>query len=489
MNPNHDATAPPEAPGRTQILPALVLSMLAFSMVQTAVVPILPALATAVRVSGGTVAWLMTANLLAAAVLTPLLGRFGDLYGRKPMLLVSLGGLVLGSVLAVTTESFAWLVVARVLQGAGGGVLPLAISVLRNQLPPQRVPGGIAAVSAAMGIGSALGLVLTGLLMEQWSYKSVFWAGLFLSLVALGWSWAGIPKDQATDHTARVDALGALTLAGWLCALLLAVSKGNAWGWGSGRIVGLFVAAVVIAAGWAVIELKVRDPLVSIRMLVSPVVALTNLAGAVIGFGMYGCFMVISNFAQTPEDVAHYGFSADVLLAGVMLLPSAIGSMTAAPVGAKLIAARGPRIPLSLGGLLAGAAMGFLAVLNGHPVCLYLASGVFGFGVGLAYTAMPAAINSAVPLEQSGIANGMNAVFRTVGGAVGTAVLGATLASDTIEGLPLPTLDAYQTAFWITAIGCFVAAVAPLAIRIPVSPVNSGKPAAQRSGPTEKTVA
>jgi MFS family permease len=489
MNQTQDADTPPLEPGRGQILPALVLSMLAFSMVQTAVVPILPSLAMGVHVSSGTVAWLMTANLLAAAVLTPLLGRFGDLYGRKTMLLVSLGGLALGSVLAVSTESFAWLVVARVLQGAGGGVFPLAISVVRNQLPPHRIPGGIGAVSAAMGIGSALGLVVTGLLMEQWSYKSVFWAGLLISLVAIAWSVVGIPKDVVTDHTVKVDPLGALTLTGWLCALLLAVSQGNNWGWGSGRIVGLFVAAVVIAAVWAVIELKVQHPLVSIRMLVSPVVAITNVAGAVVGFGMYGCFMVISNFAQTPEKIAHYGFSADVLHAGVMLLPSAIGSMTAAPVGAKLIAARGPRIPLSLGGLLAAVAMGFLAVVNGHPVDLYLAAAVFGFGVGLAYTAMPAAINSAVPIEQSGIANGMNAVFRTVGGAVGTAVLGSTLASDTIEGSPLPTLGAYQEAFWITAIGCFVAAVASLAIRTSVSSVNSGKPAVQQSDPAEETVA
>ncbi|MFJ4518185.1 MFS transporter [Streptomyces sp. NPDC088816] len=481
MKRTQDAGTPHEEPGRGRILPALVLTMLAFSMVQTAVVPILPSLATAVHVSSGTVAWLMTANLLAAAVFTPLLGRFGDLYGRKAMLLVSLGGLALGSVLAVSTDSFDWLVVARVLQGAGGGVLPLAISVVRNQLPPRKVPGGIAAVSAAMGIGSALGLVVTGLLMEQWSYKSVFWAGLLLSLVAIAWSVVGIPKDAVSDQTVKVDPLGALTLAAWLCALLLAVSQGNAWGWGSGRIVGLFVAAVVIAAVWVVIELKVRHPLVSIRMLVSPVVAITNVAGAVIGFGMYGCFMVISNFAQTPGKAAHYGFGADVLHAGVMLLPSAVGSMTAAPVGARLIAARGPRIPLSLGGLLAAVAMGFLAVVNGHPVDIYLASAVFGFGVGLAYTAMPAAINSAVPMEQSGVANGMNAVFRTVGGAVGTAVLGATLASDTIEGLPLPTLGAYQEAFSITAIGCFAAAIASLAIRAPLSPVNSGKPAVQRA--------
>ncbi|MGC5345292.1 MFS transporter [Streptomyces sp. AM 4-1-1] len=480
--------ARPASSGQNRILAGLVLGMLAFTVVQTSVVPILPSLAAAVHVSGSTVAWLMTANLLAAAVLTPLLGRFGDLYGHKPMLLVSLGGLALGSVLAVSTDSFALLVVARVLQGAGGGVVPLAISVVRTRFPAPRIPSGIAAISASMGIGSALGLVVTGLLMEHWSYTSVFWAGLVFSVAAIVVTVVGVPRSTRTDPVGKADPLGALTLAGWLCSFLIAVSEGNEWGWTSGRVVGLFAVAAVLGACWVVVELRVPYPLVSIRMLVNPVVAFTNLSGALFGFGMYGCFLVISNFAQTPEKFAHYGFGASVLGAGVMLLPSAVGSMVAAPVGARMIAGRGPRGPLVLGGLLSAVAMGFLAVANGHPADLYIASATFGFGLGLAYTAMPAAINSAVPAAQSGIANGMNAVFRTVGGAVGTAALGATLAGDTIEQLGLPTLGAYRQAFWITAFCCLVAAAAPLAFRVRRDARDTPREQLPHSDPAGETV-
>ncbi|GAA2753059.1 MULTISPECIES: MFS transporter [Kitasatospora] len=457
-----------DKPTSARVLPALIVAMLAFTVVQTAVVPILPSLAKELDVNGSSITWLMTANLLSAAVLTPLLGRFGDLRGRKPMLLVSLAGLVAGSALAVSTHSFTWLIVARVLQGAGGGVLPLAISIVRDELPREKVTGGVAAISASMGVGSGLGLVATGLLLEHWNYKSIFWMGLAFGLIAVALVALRVPKDPVVDKAGGADPLGALTLAGWLSALLIAVSQGNHWGWTSTKTLGLFAVAAVVALIWIAIEVKVAHPLVDMKMLSRPAVAFTNISGLLIGFGMYGSFLLISNFAQTPEKLTHYGFTATVLHAGIMLLPSAVGSMVAAPVGALLIARRGPRLPLVLGGLLGSAAMAYLALRHGHEMDIYLSSAIFGLGVGLAYAAMPAYINGAVPAEQSGIANGMNAVLRTVGGAIGTAVMGAILTGDTMK-LPipvqLPTLDAYKHSFWVAAVMCLVAAVVPFAIR------------------------
>ncbi|MDH6121101.1 MFS transporter [Kitasatospora sp. GAS204B] len=463
-------TAPAVKPSSARVLPALVLAMLAYSVVQTAVVPILPSLALEFKVSTSDVTWLMTANLLSAAVLTPLLGRFGDLRGRKPVLLISLAGLVLGSGLAVSTHSFTLLIIARVLQGAGGGVLPLAISIVRDELPREKVTGGVAAISASMGVGSGLGLVATGLLLEHWDYKSIFWMGLVFGLIAVALVVLRVPNDPVVDRNGGADPLGAITLAGWLSALLIAVSRGNDWGWTSNKTLGLFAVAAVVALIWGVIEVKVKHPLVDMKMMARPAVAFTNISGLLIGFGMYGSFLVISNFTQTPEKLAHYGFTASVLHAGVLLLPSAAGSMVAAPLGAMLIARRGPRLPLVLGGLFGGVAMVYLALRHSAEGDIYFAAALFGLGVGMAYAAMPAFINGAVPAEQSGIANGMNAVLRTVGGAIGTAVLGATLTGSTMKfpfPLPvqIPTLDAYKHAYWITAVICLVAAVVPFAIR------------------------
>ncbi|MFF7995248.1 MFS transporter [Kitasatospora xanthocidica] len=472
-------TTAAEKQSNARVLPALILAMLSFSVVQTAVVPILPSLAKELSVSASSVTWLMTANLLSAAVLTPLLGRFGDLRGRKPMLLISLAGLVAGSALAVSTHSFTWLVVARVLQGAGGGVMPLAISIVRDELPKQKVTGGVAAISASMGVGSGLGLVATGLLLEHWNYKSIFWMGLFFGLIAIALVAFRVPTDPVTDKDGGADPLGAITLAGWLSALLVAVSQGNHWGWTSTKTLGLFAVAAVVALVWGIIETKVAHPLVDMKMMSRPAVAFTNLAGLLIGFGMYGSFMVISNFAQTPEKLTHYGFTATVLHAGVMLLPSAIGSMVAAPVGALLIARRGPRLPLVLGGVLGAVAMAYLALRHGKEGDLYTASAIFGLGVGLAFAAMPAYINGAVPVEQSGIANGMNSVLRTVGGAIGTAVMAAILTGDLMKlppqiPLALPTLDAYKHAFWTAAVVCVVAGVVPFLIRAakPAAPLT-----------------
>ncbi|MFE7776318.1 MFS transporter [Streptomyces sp. NPDC057445] len=446
-------------------MPALLLAMLAFSMIQTSVVPILPSLAREFDVTGAEIAWLVTANLLSAAVLTPVLGRVGDTRGRKPVLLVALGGLVAGSALAVATHSLPLLILARVLQGTAGGVLPLAIGVVRDAVPGARAAGGVALISAALGVGSGLGLVLTGLLLQLWSYESIFWVGLALGLLAVAAVIALVPSDPPRDRTGGADPVGAVLLAAWLSSLLIAISQGNGWGWTSAPTVGLFVAAVLLAGVWVAVERRVAHPLVDLAMMSRPGVAVSNAAGVLIGFGMYGSFMVISNFVQTPAPVG-YGFGASVLSAGLLLLPSAAGSLIAAPVGAAVLARRGPRTPLVLGGVLASLSMTYLFLQHAREADVLAASAVFGLGVGLAFAAMPAFINSEVPPAHSGSANGINAVLRTVGGATGTAVLSAVLTNDTIPGVGLPGADAYRLTFLITAAACLVAAAVPVVLRL-----------------------
>ncbi|HEV3172133.1 MAG TPA: MFS transporter [Actinocrinis sp.] len=457
------------------LLGALTLAMLAFSVVQTSIVPILPDLAGQFRTSTSNIAWMMTANLLAAAVFTPLLGRIGDLRGRKPMLLLSIAGVVAGSLLAVLGGSFLTVLVGRVLMGLGGGVLPLSIAIVRDELPREKVTGGVALVSASLGVGSGLGLVATGLVMQHGGYRDVFAMGLGIAALAFVAVLFAVRKDPVVDRAGGADPLGALLLAGWLVTLLLAVSEGSRWGWGATSIVALFASAAVLLGVWVLVELKTTHPLVDVRMLAKPVVAVTNLSAMLIGFAMYASFALLSDFTQTPSAVG-YGFGATVLHAGILLLPSAIGSFLGAPIGARLIGRFGPRVPMVAGGLLTGLALLSLAPWHGTQTDVYAASGVMGLGIGLAYAAMPAFINGAVPVEQSGVANGMNAVLRTVGGAVGTAVATALLTGNVIPqallahtplaGHELPTVTAYHTAFIVAGALGLGAAVVPLLLRV-----------------------
>jgi len=450
------------------VLPALVLSVLAFSLVQTSVVPILPTLQKDLNVAGGGITWLMTANLLSAAVLTPLLARMGDLRGRKPMLVVAIAGVLVGGVLGGIGGSFPLLLIARVVAGTGGAILPLAVAVVRDELPREKVTGGVALISASLGIGSGLGLVATGAVMEHFSYQSVFWMGAVLAAVAFALVLWLVPHDPVTAE-GKADPFGALLLAGWLSAFLIAVSQGNAWGWASTRTLGLFALAAITLVAWVAVERRVASPLVDISMLAKPAIAVTNTAGVLIGFAMYGSFLLMSDFTQTPKAVG-YGFGASVLASGWMLFPSAVGSFAAAPIGAALIKRGGPRLPLVLGGGFAAAGLGMLGFAHSAPWHVVVASGVMGVGVGLAYAAMPAYINASVPVQQSGIANGMNAVLRTVGGAVGSAVMGAVLTGSMTQvapGVKLPTVDAYTHGFMIAAVLGLVAAVVPFLVQAP----------------------
>jgi MFS family permease len=398
----------------------------------------------------------------------------GDLYGRKWVLVLSVGGLVLGSALAFSVHSWAVLLVARVLQGFGGGILPLAIAVIRDELPREKVTGAVSLVSASLGVGSGLAMVATGWVMQHWSYQTVFLMGLILGAVALAAVLTAIRHDPVEDRDGGMDPLGTTLLAAWLSALLLALSQGEAWGWGSASVVGLFAGAVVVGVLWVLVELRAEHPLVDVRVLAKPAVAVPNVSGFCVGFVMYASFTMLADFTQTPGFVG-YGFGASILHSGVLLLPSAVGSFLGAPVGARLIGRFGPRTPMALGGLLAGAALLFLGLRHGSQGDVYAASGIMGLGIGLAYAAMPAYINGAVPSEQAGIANSVNAVLRTVGGAVGTAVAGAILSSKTISaallahtplaGMSLPAGDAYRTAFYVCGVLGLAAAVVPFLVR------------------------
>ncbi|MEU6933571.1 MFS transporter [Streptomyces sp. NPDC046385] len=481
-------TTPPstaDARRETVIVFALSLAAMVVSMMQTLPVPILGLIRADLGVSTAEVSWVTTATLLSAAVFTPLLGRFGDQHGKKPTLVAVLGVMVVGSVVAALATSLPLLILGRVLQGAATAIFPLALSVLREEVRPQKLPGAMSLVSGTLAFGSGLALVATGLLTSgpDADYRSAFWMATgFAALALLGVLFL-VP---ATRHKTggRTDFLGALALGITLLLLLLPISQGHEWGWTSGRTLGSFVGAAVMTGVWVLIELKVREPLVDMRMFVHRPVLMANLAGILVGFGMFANFLGVSYLVQMPEALTGYGFDASILRASVQfLLPGAIVSLLASPVGGQLVRHRGPRTALILAAALGAVGFGWLALDHGHTLSVIGAGVIVGAAVSFGYAAMPAVIMASVPHHQSGIANGINSISRSTGSAIGSAVVTTILASKTVEHLPagvppLPAESGFTLTFWIGATAfALVAVIARFGLRAAQGPRATATPA------------
>lgn len=450
----------------TVIVFALSLAAMVVSMMQTLPVPILGLIRSDLATTTANVSWVTTATLLSAAVFTPLLGRFGDQHGKKPTLVAVLGVMVAGSVVAALASSLPLLIVGRVLQGAATAIFPLALSVLREEVRPQKLPGAMALVSGTLAFGSGLALVATGLLTSgaDADYRNAFWMATGFAVLALLAVVFLVPATR-TKTGGRTDFLGALTLGAALLLLLLPISQGHEWGWASGRTLGSFAGAAFMTAVWVRVELKVREPLVDMRMFVHRPVLMANLAGVLVGFGMFANFLGVSYLVQMPKALTGYGFDASILRASVQfLLPGAIASLLASPIGGQLVRHRGPRVALALAAALGTVGFGWLALDHGHTVSVIGAGLVVGAAVSFGYAAMPAVIMASVPHHQSGIANGINSISRSTGSAIGSAIVTTILASKTIEHLPagvpaLPAESGFTLTFAIGAVAFGLVAV------------------------------
>ncbi|WP_030916201.1 MFS transporter [Streptomyces sp. NRRL B-24720] len=451
-----------------------VVGILAFAgivaaITQTLVVPLIAELPKLLDTSASNASWVITATLLAAAVTTPVAGRLGDMYGKRRMLLTSLIPLIAGSVVCALSSSVVPMIAGRGLQGLGMGVVPLGISLLRDVVPAEKLGSSIAIMSASMGVGGALGLPFAAAIAENSSWRVLFWVVAALALAVGTLIWVFVPGDRENSASGGFDLLGAIGLGSALICLLLAVSKGADWGWGSGTTLGLFAAAVIVLLVWGWWELRISDPLVDLRVTARPQVLMTNAASILVGFAMYAQSLVVPQLLQLPEATG-YGLGQSMLAMGLWMAPAGLMMMIMSPIGAKLSAAKGPKVTLAVGSLIIGIGYGISLPLisSGSTWSLLAVTIVCNTGVGFAYGAMPALIMGAVPQSETASANSFNTLMRSIGSSVSAAVIGVVLAQLTTDfgGYALPSEDGFRIAMLI---GCGVGlAAAVVASLIPV---------------------
>jgi MFS family permease len=472
-------SAPPARAGglRARLtVPVLAYCGTLMAVMQTVVVPLLPDLPRLTGSSAATVSWMVTAQLLSAAVLTPVLGRAGDMYGKRRVLLASFSLMTAGSVTCALTSDIGVLIAARTLQGAAASVVPLSISILRDELPPERRGSAVAMMSSTVGIGAALGLPAAALVVQYSNWHVMFWmtAALGASGVALV-RWA-VPESPVREP-GRFDVTGALGLAAGLICLLLAVSQGGQWGWTGARVLGLFGASVVVLALWAWQQLRAAQPLVDLRLVSRPRVGLSHVAALLTGFAFYANTLVTAQLVQAPE-ASGYGLGLSIVETGLCLLPSGLCMLLLAPLSARISAARGPRVTLALGAAVIAAGYAVRIADSRELTMIIVGATIVATGTSLAYSALPALILKAVPAGQTASANGVNVLLRTIGQAGSSAVVAAVLVHHTspVGGLPVPTLHGYLLAFGIA--GAVALAASAVALTIP----GDGRPERARGG-------
>jgi EmrB/QacA subfamily drug resistance transporter len=455
----------------------LALAGLSFALLQSLVAPALPVIQRDLHTTTTAVTWILTGYLLSASVATPIAGRLGDMFGKERMLVIVLSLTALGTALAGLASSIEALIAARVIQGLGGAVFPLAFGIIRDEFPRERVATGIALVSAILGIGGGAGIVLAGPIVEGLSYHWLFWLPLGTTALAAIAAALFIPESPVKTP-GRINWLGAALLSGWLVCLLVAFSKAVDWGWTSTRFLGLLAAAAVLLVIWVWAELRAPEPLVDMRMLRRRPVWTTNLTGLLIGFGMFGSFILVPQFVETPE-ASGFGFGASVTEAGLFLVPSTFTMLLSSPIAARLTNRLGPKVPLAIGALITALAFVLLAFQHDEAWHIYLMSALLGAGMGMAFAAMANLIVQAVPPEQTGVATGMNTIMRTIGGSIGGQVTAAVVAAH-ISAAGLPQESGFTLAFVVSAGALVIAFLSALAV--PGRP-GPGAGAARREAP------
>jgi MFS family permease len=451
-------TAPPVGLSRTErgtpVRPRLVVASLALcgvlvAVLQTLMVPLLSSLPALVHTSRGTASWAVTATLLSGCVFTPVLGRVGDMFGKRRVLLFSLIALVLGSALCGMTSSIAPLLIGRGLQGVALASIPLGISIMRDELPPDRVLPSVALMSSTLGIGGAVGLPVSAVLVEYTNWHTMFWVSGAIGLIAIFMVLRYVPESSVRSR-GKIDVTGAIGLGIILISVLLAFEKGSSWGWTSRLTLSCLALGLVLGLIWGWFELRVESPMVDLRISARPAVLYTNLAALTIGFAYFGNTLLTVQLIQEPKWTG-YGFGLSIAVSGLCLLPGGIAMAVLSPVSARISRARGAKFTLGLAALV---------IVGGYVVRLYgshdlaaviVASLIISSGTGLAYSALPSLIMRAVPIGETGAANGLNTLMRSIGQSLCSAVAASVLASVTltVAGQTAPQLHAYMIFFVI----------------------------------------
>ncbi|MET7547182.1 MFS transporter [Streptomyces sp. NBC_01724] len=447
------------------VVPVLAFAGITVAVMQTLLVPVIKDLPALLHTDPSNATWVMTATLLAGAVATPIMGRLGDLYGKRKMLLTSLAVMVIGSLICAFTDQLVVMIVGRALQGFAMGAIPLGIGIMRDELPREKLGSAMALMSSSIGVGGGLALPAAALVAQHADWHTLFFGAAGLGVLSMVLTVLAVP-ETSLRAPGRFDLPGALGLSLGLVCLLLPITKGSDWGWTSATTLGLIAASLLILVLWGLFELRSPAPLVDLRTSARREVLLTNLTSVMVGVAFYAVSLVLPQLLQLPVSTG-YGLGQSMVVAGLCVAPLGLTMMFVAPLYARLSARRGPKVSLMLGMLIIAIGYGAGLGLMSAAWQTVMIAVVLGAGIGLAYSSLPALIIGAVDPSETGAANGLNTLMRSIGTSVSSAVIGMVLANTSVRMGPVqvPSMEGFRTSFMIATgavlIGLVLAAFLP----------------------------
>lgn len=437
------------------IVGSLAFAGLTSTFMFTLVVPLQAELPNLLNASREDTTWVVTITLLVAAIATPISGRLGDMYGKRRVVLILLLMLILGSFVAALSTSIIGLIIGRGFQGLTTGVIPLGIAIMRDLLPAERLGTAVALMSATMGMGGALGMPLAAFVAHNSDWHALFWMSAGLGAACFAAILCCVPESNVRTG-GRVDFPGVIGLAVGLTGLMLYVSRGAIWGWASPLSLGTLATGIVALLVWGMYQMRREDPLVDLRVAARPSVLFANLTGFGMGFALFASNVTFPQLLELPTSTG-VGMGLDIFTAALCIMPAGVIMMFLSPLSGLLERVFGPRLLLRVGTTSIVVAYVFVLILSTEVWHIVVGNIMIGVGIAFTFAAMPMIIMRAVPEHETGVSNGLNALFRSVGTSSASAVMGGVLASmTTAEG---PTAQAFAVCFWIALAAAVVATV------------------------------
>ncbi|WP_116202617.1 MFS transporter [Amycolatopsis circi] len=378
---------------------------------------------------GAPAEWVISVQPLVGGVLTPVFGKLADRYGKKRMLVVAGVLIAAGGLIAATATVFPLLLVGRAMQGFITAVVFLSYSLLRDIFPARLVPVAASLSVTGMGVMTVIQPFLTGWLVDEFGWRAVFWflaayAALFTAGIA-----AFVPESPLRNKS-RIDWAGAALLGFGLGFLLLGLGRGTKWGWGSAATILVFAVAVVLLTGWLLLDRRIAEPFVDLRLLGARPVLLSVVFAGLISAACGLMLTLIPLMVTVPREVGgSYGFGASATGVALYTAPIGICLLVFGYVAGRSVSAAGPRLTMAVGALFVAAGLAIAALWHDQPWQLVVAALVYAIGQGTTFGAAPNLIISSVPAEQQAVMSSLMECAKSLGPSIATQVVFAVLAA------------------------------------------------------------